>query len=188
MGVTVQIVFDAADPEALAQFWASAAGYVIQPPPEGFESWQAFLAQIGVPEDQWDKASACVDPDGHGPRFFFQKVPEPKAVKNRVHVDLQPGACWPRSGRAACGRAGPRGAAPRARRPDTSGIPRARRVLDRSRGPRGQRVLRVLSARVGAVAPVRHWLLSQPHRLALSRRCRLALSRWCRLARSHGCR
>ena len=65
MAVTVQVVFDAADPEALAQFWASAAGYVIQPPPEGFESWQAFLAQIGVPEDQWDKASACVDPDGH---------------------------------------------------------------------------------------------------------------------------
>jgi Glyoxalase-like domain len=91
MAVTVQVVFDAADPAALAQFWAGATGYIVQPPPEGFESWEAFLAKIGVPEDQWDKASACIDPDGLGPRFYFQKVPEPKAGKNRVHVDLKPG-------------------------------------------------------------------------------------------------
>jgi hypothetical protein len=29
-----------------------------------------------------------VDPDGHGPRIFFQRVPEPKAAKNRVHLDI----------------------------------------------------------------------------------------------------
>jgi len=29
-----------------------------------------------------------VDPDGKGPRVFFQRVPESKAVKNRVHLDL----------------------------------------------------------------------------------------------------
>ena len=91
MAVTVQVVFDAADPASLAEFWASAAGYVIQPPPDGFDSWEAFLAKIGVPEDQWDKASACVDPAGQGPRFYFQKVPEAKRAKNRVHVDLKPG-------------------------------------------------------------------------------------------------
>jgi hypothetical protein len=92
MAVQVQVVFDAADPAALAEFWAAATGYIVQPPPAGYDSWQAFLAEIGVPEDQWDKASACVDPDGHGPRFFFQKVPEAKAGKNRVHVDIQPGS------------------------------------------------------------------------------------------------
>jgi hypothetical protein len=92
MAVGVQVVFDAADPGKLAEFWAAAADYVVQPPPEGFASWPEFLAKIGVPEDQWDRASACVDPDGNGPRFFFQKVPEPKQVKNRVHVDLHPGA------------------------------------------------------------------------------------------------
>jgi hypothetical protein len=91
MAVTVQFAFDAADPQALAEFWAQAAGYVVQPPPDGFDSWPAFLAHIGVPEDQWDKASACVDPDGLGPRFYFQTVPEAKVVKNRVHVDLKPG-------------------------------------------------------------------------------------------------
>jgi Glyoxalase-like domain len=82
MAVGVQVVFDASDPAALAEFWAAATGYVVQPPPEGFDSWEAFLAQIGVPEDQWDKASACIDPEGKGPRFFFQKVTEPKTAKN----------------------------------------------------------------------------------------------------------
>jgi Glyoxalase-like domain len=91
MAVTVQVAFDAADPAALAEFWAAATGYVVQPPPEGFETWQAFLTHLDVPEDQWDSASACVDPEGHGPRFYFQKVPEHKTVKNRVHVDLKPG-------------------------------------------------------------------------------------------------
>ena len=32
-----------------------------------------------------------VDPDGAGPRVFFQRVPEPKQVKNRVHLDLNVG-------------------------------------------------------------------------------------------------
>jgi hypothetical protein len=105
MAVGVQVVFDASDPATLAGFWAAAMGYVVQPPPEGFESWQTFLAQIGVPEDQWDKASACVDPEGNGPRFFFQKVPEPKQVKNRVHVDLRAGAGYERPERTAVARA-----------------------------------------------------------------------------------
>ena len=95
MAVQLQVVIDAADPAALAEFWAAAAGYVVQPPPEGFESWPAFLTQIGVPEQLWDSRSAVVDPEGAGPRMFFQKVPEPKTVKNRVHVDLQPGAGHP---------------------------------------------------------------------------------------------
>jgi hypothetical protein len=30
-----------------------------------------------------------VDPDGDGPRVYFQKVPEPKTAKNRVHLDLR---------------------------------------------------------------------------------------------------
>jgi hypothetical protein len=87
----VQITFDCADPGRLAAFWASALGYVIQPPPEGFDSWPAFLTQIGVPEEAWNSRSACVDPEGKGPRLFFQQVPEPKAVKNRVHLDVNVG-------------------------------------------------------------------------------------------------
>jgi hypothetical protein len=32
-----------------------------------------------------------MDPDGAGPRIYFQRVPEPKTVKNRVHLDLDAG-------------------------------------------------------------------------------------------------
>jgi hypothetical protein len=88
----LQVVLDAADPRTVAEFWAAAAGYVVQPPPPGYDSWPAFLQEIGVPGDQWDSRSAVVDPEGKGPRIFIQKVPEPKTVKNRVHLDLQVGA------------------------------------------------------------------------------------------------
>jgi hypothetical protein len=87
----LQVVLDAADPRTVAEFWAAAAGYVVQPPPPGYDSWPAFLQEIGVPRDQWDSRSAVVDPEGKGPRIFIQKVPEPKTVKNRVHLDLQVG-------------------------------------------------------------------------------------------------
>ena len=91
MAVRFQVTFDCADPDRVATFWAAALGYQKQPPPHGYESWQAFLAAQGVPEDQWDAASAVVDPAGIGPRLFFQRVPEPKANKNRVHLDLNVG-------------------------------------------------------------------------------------------------
>jgi hypothetical protein len=87
----LQVTFDCADPAGLATFWASALGYVVQPPPEGFESWPAFLTTVGVPESEFGSASACVDPEGKGPRLFFQRVPEGKAAKNRVHLDVNVG-------------------------------------------------------------------------------------------------
>jgi hypothetical protein len=87
----VQVTFDCADPARLAAFWASALGYVVQPPPEGYDSWPAFLTELGVPESEWNSRSACVDPDGNGPRLFFQQVPEPKTAKNRVHLDVNVG-------------------------------------------------------------------------------------------------
>ena len=92
MAYSVQVTFDCADPEALARFWADALGYVVQPPPPGHESWPDFLASIGVPESEWGSASAVVDPDDKGPRLFFQRVPEGKTAKNRVHLDVNVGA------------------------------------------------------------------------------------------------
>lgn len=91
MATQVQVTFDCADPAALSTFWAAALGYRLQDPPEGFATWEAFLADLGVPEDEWNSASAVVDPDGGGPRLYFQRVPEPKAAKNRVHLDLNVG-------------------------------------------------------------------------------------------------
>lgn len=91
MAVQVQVVFDCADPARVAEFWAQVLGYKLQDPPQGFDTWPAFLTSIGVPEDQWNSASAVVDPDGRGPRIYFQQVPEPKVVKNRVHLDVNVG-------------------------------------------------------------------------------------------------
>jgi Glyoxalase-like domain len=91
VATSVQIVFDCADPDKLATFWAAALHYKIQDPPAGFTSWPDFLTAQGIPESEWNSASAVVDPDGKGPRIFFQRVPEGKVVKNRVHLDLNVG-------------------------------------------------------------------------------------------------
>ena len=91
MATAIQIVFDCANPDRLARFWAAALGYKVQEPPPGFASWDNFLEAQGVPRDRWDSASAIVDQEGTKPRIFFQRVPEGKAVKNRVHLDLNVG-------------------------------------------------------------------------------------------------
>jgi hypothetical protein len=89
MAKTIQITFDAADPGALAAFWAEALGYVLQPPPGGFEDWDTALAAFGVPQELWNSRSAIIDPDGDGPRIFIQQVPEGKTAKNRLHLDVR---------------------------------------------------------------------------------------------------
>ena len=91
MAIGVQVVIDCADPARLAEFWAIALGYTTQDPPTGFASWPEWLAAQGVPESEWNSANAVVDPDKRGPRLYFQRVPEPKTVKNRVHLDLNVG-------------------------------------------------------------------------------------------------
>ena len=62
---------DAADPQAIAAFWAKALGYVIEP---GY--------------DNPDGAS-IIDPDGVGPAIGFLRVPEGKTAKNRMHIDIR---------------------------------------------------------------------------------------------------
>jgi catechol 2,3-dioxygenase-like lactoylglutathione lyase family enzyme len=86
----VQITFDCADPAAQAEFWAAALGYRVQPPPPGFDTWEAALDALGVPADRRNDRSAIVPPEGaSGPRVFFQRVPEGKTTKNRVHLDVR---------------------------------------------------------------------------------------------------
>src|SRR6185312_5955126 len=85
----VQITFDCADPAALAAFWAEALGYRLQPPPAGFDSWEAALESFGVPREQWNSRSAILPVEGEHPRIFFQRVPEGKTAKNRLHLDVR---------------------------------------------------------------------------------------------------
>lgn len=89
MARDVQITFDCADPAALAAFWADALGYRLQDPPKGFESWDQALDAMGVPPERRNDASAVIDPENSGPRLFFQRVPEGKQAKNRVHLDVR---------------------------------------------------------------------------------------------------
>jgi hypothetical protein len=91
MAVKLQVTFDAADPPALAAFWGEAIGYVEEDPPDGFDSWEAWAVANDLPREDWGDYASRVDPDGVGPRLFFQRVPEPKTAKNRVHLDLSVG-------------------------------------------------------------------------------------------------
>ncbi|MBB4741137.1 hypothetical protein BJY16_004596 [Actinoplanes octamycinicus] len=85
----VQITIDCADPLGLAGFWAEALGYETQGPPPGFDSWVQALEAMNIPPERHNDANAVVDPKGAGPRVFFQRVPEGKAAKNRVHLDVR---------------------------------------------------------------------------------------------------
>jgi hypothetical protein len=83
----VQITFDCADPRSLSMFWNATLGYEFPAPPPGFASWDAFSETL--PRELQNSASASEDPAGAGPRLFFQRVPEGKSVKNRVHLDVR---------------------------------------------------------------------------------------------------
>ncbi|MEV4146155.1 VOC family protein [Amycolatopsis sp. NPDC049691] len=85
----VQITFDCAEPERVARFWCEVLGYEVPPAPAGFASWAEFDASL--PAERQGAAFACADPSGVGPRLFFQRVPEGKVVKNRVHLDVRVG-------------------------------------------------------------------------------------------------
>jgi Glyoxalase-like domain len=92
MATRMQVTIDCADPGRLARFWATALGYRLEEPPDGFASWQEYWVSRGLPpEEVEDGYDSIVDPDGVGPRVWFQPVPEAKVVKNRVHLDLDVG-------------------------------------------------------------------------------------------------
>jgi predicted enzyme related to lactoylglutathione lyase len=69
------ICFDCADPRRVAGFWAEVLGYTLHPADPG----------------DIDEESVPIEPppgEGGGLRIWFNKVPEPKVVKNRVHIDI----------------------------------------------------------------------------------------------------
>lgn len=79
------IVVDCAHPAAVARFWAAALdGYDVAPYDE---AELRRLRSIGV-DDPEDDPTVLVEPQDGGVRLFFQRVPEPKVAKNRLHLDL----------------------------------------------------------------------------------------------------
>ncbi|MBB2891653.1 VOC family protein [Flexivirga oryzae] len=64
------VTFDCSDPLAVAEFWAAALGSTVDEDSTSSRAW--------------------VEPPGWGgPTLWFQRVPEPKAAKNRQHFDLR---------------------------------------------------------------------------------------------------
>ncbi|MFF2366552.1 VOC family protein [Streptomyces sp. NPDC058122] len=101
-----KLVIDAADPHAQADFWSAALHYTVEDNSAlieqllslgalsadatvDFHGRPAFRDLIAVrhPEDPYDEERGT----GLGRRLLFQRVPEPKTQKNRLHLDLHPG-------------------------------------------------------------------------------------------------
>ena len=99
MAYDFQVTVDCSDPHPLADWWADALGWVVEPSNEGFI--REMVAKGYATEEAttthngtlvWKEGAAIVHPDESGRRILFQLVPEPKSVKNRVHLDVRVGA------------------------------------------------------------------------------------------------
>lgn len=89
MATDIQLTFDAAEPATLAAFWGEVLGYEPEAPPPGHDTWESWLREMQVPEDQWGSVAILVDPEGVRPRIYIQRVPEAKVAKNRLHIDVR---------------------------------------------------------------------------------------------------
>jgi hypothetical protein len=98
-----QVVVDASDPHELADWWAETLDWAVEPQDEGFirrmiDDGLATDEDTTRHHDQlvWKTAAAVrssLDPqDEHSRRILFQRVPEAKSVKNRLHLDVRVGA------------------------------------------------------------------------------------------------
>jgi hypothetical protein len=89
VGFSIGLTLDCASPSRLAEFWKLALGYEDEPPPAPFATREEWLAQFDLSDDDADDGAWLHDPAGVGPRLFLQQVPEPKVVKNRLHMDVR---------------------------------------------------------------------------------------------------
>jgi hypothetical protein len=99
MAFDVQVVIDCSAPHALADWWAEALGWQVEPQDESFI--RRMVATGAAAESDttthkgalvWKVGAAVNSPDPGRPRLLFQLVPEPKAGKNRLHLDIRVGA------------------------------------------------------------------------------------------------
>jgi len=99
MAVAYQVVIDCAEPHPLAEWWAEAMGWEVEPTDEAFirrmvEEGHATADDTITyrGELRWATGAAIIAPDeasGPGRRLLFRQVPEEKSTKNRVHLDLR---------------------------------------------------------------------------------------------------
>jgi hypothetical protein len=87
MATLRDIIFDCRRPASLARFWAMVLdGYAVAPYDD---EERARLRTMGVNDPEDDPSVLVEPPDDGAPRLFFNRVPEPKTVKNRVHLDVR---------------------------------------------------------------------------------------------------
>jgi hypothetical protein len=99
MAFEFQVTIDSSEPHELADWWAEALGWQVE------EQDSAFIRRMvesgAASEDDttehrgalvWKVGAAITSPDPGRPRVLFQRVPEAKTVKNRVHLDVRVGA------------------------------------------------------------------------------------------------
>jgi hypothetical protein len=103
MAYDFQVVVDCSDPHGLADWWAEAIGWAVEPTDEAFIRRmidEGFATADDTTEHRgqlvWKEGAAIRYPDdaaqGPGKRILFQLVPEPKTVKNRQHLDVRVGS------------------------------------------------------------------------------------------------
>ncbi len=103
MAYDFQVVIDCANPHDLADWWADAMGWNVEPQNPSFIDEmisKGFATEEDTAEHRgskvWKDGAAIRhpdQPDGAAPRrILFQLVPEPKSTKNRLHLDLWVGA------------------------------------------------------------------------------------------------
>ena len=99
MATDFQVTIDCAAPHELADWWAEALGWQVEPSDEAFI--RRMVAEGHASEEDttthrgvlvWTEGAALRSPDPGRPRLLFQLAPEAKTVKNRVHLDLRFGA------------------------------------------------------------------------------------------------
>ncbi|GGL92326.1 MULTISPECIES: VOC family protein [Micromonospora] len=97
MAYDFQVVLDAAEPHPLADWWAETLGWQVEPSDEAFI--RRMIDQGWATEEDttthngvlvWRVGAAIRHPES-GLRVLFQQVPEPKSVKNRMHLDVRVG-------------------------------------------------------------------------------------------------
>ena len=99
MAFDVQVAIDCSSPHELADWWAETLGWQVEPQDEAFirrmiEAGHATEAHTTRHHGAlvWNSATAIRSPDPGRPRVLFQRVPEAKTVKSRIHLDVHVGA------------------------------------------------------------------------------------------------
>jgi hypothetical protein len=96
MATDFQVTIDCSAPHELADWWAEALGWEVEPQDEAFILRMVETGHASQDDTMrhrgalvWKVGAAITSPAPGRPRVLFQAVPEPKTGKNRVHLDLR---------------------------------------------------------------------------------------------------